>query len=245
MLGQVGEKKIAVITGSNSGIGLEIAKRFQEDGYIVVTNGRSVEKRNDFKSALYISADLTRETEVKKFVQEVILKFGKIDVLVCNVGSGRQILERNTNKRWEHFLNYNLFSAVNVIENLLDVLIENKSIVIGISSIAANVATPAPMEYSAAKSALETYFRSMAYMHGGQGLNFNLIAPGNIIFDDSIWNLKLEGDKKSTLEYLKQNVPSNRFGTAEEVAAAVAFLAAEKARFINGAVITVDGGQSL
>jgi 3-oxoacyl-[acyl-carrier protein] reductase len=100
------------------------------------------------------------------------------------------------------------------------------------------------MAYEAAKAAVVATAKSLARRLGALNIRINTVAPGNILFLGSTWDRKLGENREGTLSYIRDNVPLNRFGTAEEVAAAVLFLASPQAKFITGACLVVDGGQT-
>jgi len=237
------EGKVALVTGSTYGIGLAIAKRLVSDGFQVVTNGRTIPKQ--IVGSHHIRADLTILEEIKELVSELRDKFGKIDVLVCNVGSGRQIDQTSPEARWQHYLCINLFSPVLLIEALMTDALLKKSKIIGISSIASSTITSAPIEYSSAKAALNSYFKNMAFQYASAGNNFNLIALGNVLFPGSTWEEKLKSDKNTVNAFLETKVPAKRFATLDEIADVASFMASTKCDFMTGSTITVDGGQSL
>jgi len=236
-------KKVAFVTGSTRGIGLAIAERLVADGFRVVTNGRTTPDKVIGEE--HIQADLTKPDEVSKLIKYVKVKYGNIDVLICNVGSGKQIEEIASEDRWKHFLSMNLFSAVYLVEELIRESLLKNSKIVGISSIAGSTATSAPIEYSASKAALDSYFRNMAVNYASNGMNFNLLSIGNVLFPGSTWEKKIELSKESVNRYIAQNVPVNRFATLSEVADVASFLASTKCDFMTGSTITVDGGQSL
>lgn len=237
------DSKVALVTGSTRGIGFAIAERLANDGFYVVTNGRS--KPAKIIGARHIVADVSKSSEVNDLVAELKSQFRNIDVLVCNVGSGRQIDEINSPQRWEHYLSLNLFSSVLLVEALMGESLLRNAKIIGISSIAGSIATPAPIEYSASKAALNSFFKNMAFQHAGAGINFNMIALGNVLFPGSTWEDKINSNKNMFNKYLVEKIPAKRFASLAEVADVASFLASTKCDFMTGATITVDGGQSL
>ena len=237
------DQKVALVTGSTRGIGLAIAERLVADGFRVVTNGRTTPKK--FIGEEHIQADITRKDDLDRLVEFIKKKFGNIDVLVCNVGSGKQIDLILPEDRWKHFLSLNLFSAVNLIEALIHDFLLKESRVIGVTSIAGTQATSAPIEYSASKAALDSYFKNLAFSHASSGLNFNLLSLGNVLFPGSTWEEKIKSNRDSVDKYIAENVPAKRFATLDEIADVASFLASTKCDFMNGSTITVDGGQTL
>ena len=237
------QKKVALVTGSTRGIGLAIARRLIDDGFRVVTNAKS--EPLERVGEKFIQADLTDPQQIDEMAEIFRKDFGQIDVLVCNVGSGKQIDSLESAKRWNHYMAINLFSATNLIQAMLNLNILKTSKIIGISSIAGVTSTSAPFEYSASKAALISYFKNMAVANIGSGLNFNLINVGNIMFPGSTWDIQYKSNKEIVTTYLRDKVPANRFGTIEEIADVASFLASTQCDFMTGAMINVDGGQSL
>lgn len=123
-------------------------------------------------------------------------------------------------------------------------ILHSKSAVTVISSIAALEFLGAPLTYSSVKAALHPLVKSLSFSFGNNGARINLVAPGNILFPGSTWENKLNDKKDETLAYISREVPLKRFGKPEEVADLVAFLSSEKAAFITGSTIVIDGGQT-
>lgn len=241
------KSRVALISGSTHGIGKAIAQRFVHDGWTVVQNSRNPISNSELIGAKHFIADVTNLTECKSLVDLVMREFGQIDALVCNTGSGVDIgAEFSKIERWDHFLRINLNSASNLISAALNALKESKGSVTAISSICGIVSIEgAPIEYSAAKAALNTYIKSLAIKHGSEGVRFNVVAPGNVLFAGSTWDRKLKIDSAATTAYISENVPMNGFVEPQEVAAAVAFLASKESNSTTGAVLVIDRGQSL
>ena len=238
---------IVLISGATHGIGKAISKKFVEDGWTVVQNSRNIIANSELIGAKHYVADVTKMTECEGLVASVIREFGKLDALICNVGSGVDVgAEFSKMERWDHFLRINLSSASNLISAALGVLLESKGSVIAISSICGMISVPgAPVEYSAAKTALNRYIESLASKYGKSGMRFNVVAPGNVLFEGSNWHRKMKEDSQSTKEYIFENVPLDGFVSPQEIAAAVAFLASQESKSTTGAVLVIDRGQSL
>ena len=239
--------RIALISGSTHGIGKVIAERFVEDGWIVVQNSRNSISDLELVGAKHFIADVTNREECKSLVDSVINEFGRIDALICNTGSGAEIgAEFSDLKRWDHFLSLNLNAASYLISAALGALKDSKGSVTAISSICGIVSIEgAPIEYSTAKAALNKYMKSLAIKHGPDGVRFNVVAPGNVLFPGSTWDRKLKVDSASVEAYISENVPLNGFVAPLEVAAAVAFMSSSESKSTTGAILVIDRGQSL
>ena len=241
------KSRVALISGSTHGIGKAIVQRFVNDDWVVLQNSRNPISNSNLIGAKHFIADITNLPECKSLVDSVVREFGQIDALICNIGSGADIgAEISKMERWDHFLSINLNSASNLISAALSALKESKGSVTAISSICGMVTIEgAPIEYSAAKAALNTYIKSLAIKHGPEGVRFNVVAPGNVLFTGSTWDHKLKVDKAAVMAYISEHVPMNGFVEPQEVAAAVAFLASQESNSITGAVLAIDRGQSL
>lgn len=235
------------MSGSTKGIGKAIARQLILDGYIVIQNSRSIVQESQLVGDSHIVADVTKAKECEDLIGKIIERYGSLDVLVCNVGSGKS-LEGNTSfsNSWEHFLSLNLISTTFLVESALGALIMTKGNVVAISSICGEDPTiEAPIGYTTAKAALEMFMKTMAVRYGRQGLRFNVVSPGNVLFDGSVWDQKLKTDSEVTTMHINENVPLGRFVEPQDIARAVSFLVGSDGRNITGAILPVDGGQSL
>lgn len=239
--------QVALITGSTSGIGVAIASKLSSDGYTVVQNSRSNVDKSELISNQHYVADVTIEADCKELVEKIKNDYGRLDVLVCNVGSGRPLpMETIGKDYWDHYLTVNLLSATLIIESSLSLLAENKGRVIAISSICAeDPRIKAPLGYSSAKAALQVFMKTMAVNYGGSGLTFNVVSPGNVFFEGSVWDKKLQENYFAVQKYINEVVPLRRFVTDQDIAESVSFLVSEKAKNITGVVLKLDGGQSI
>lgn len=234
-------KKKIFITGSTKGIGLEIAKKFKKENFLVITNSRKKIKNENF---FHIRGDLTKINQVKK-VCEKLKKFKKLDVLVCNIGFSQYKYNEFPNfKEINHSLNLNFYSSFLIINELKKFLIKSKTKIICISSIAGlEVLNKAPISYSISKSLLNNYLKHISKSFAKYGVRVNTISPGNILFKGSTWDKKMKKNKIKTLKYIKENVPLNNFGSPKDIANAVFFLSLDENNFITGSNLLIDGGQ--
>jgi 3-oxoacyl-[acyl-carrier protein] reductase len=243
--------KTVLVTGSSNGIGFSIAQCFLEYGCFVIINGRTNTALENATHALNnenvhaIVADVSIPNQAVKLVSESAKLRGGIDILVCNVGSGISVLPGEENlSEWNRVFAQNLWSTTNMVEASLELLAKSKGSIICISSICGNeVIAGAPLTYSCAKSALNAYVRGVSRPLSKRGIRINAVAPGNILFEGSTWSRKLKEDPQLVGETIKREVALETFGTPEDIANMVTWLASSKSRFVTGAVFTIDGGQ--
>jgi len=245
-------KKVVVVTGSSSGLGLSIARRFSGFGATIVMNGRDSEKLDSAvmsvgEKATGFVGDVSKPQDAQKISEFVRKTFGRLDVLVCNVGSGSSVPPGEENyAEWQRVFAQNFFSATNVVETSSKLLAESQGSIICISSICGSqVISGAPVTYSAAKAALNSFVRGLARPLGKNNVRINAVEPGNLLFKGSVWEQKLWSNAPAVQDMLADNVSLARLGSPDEIASIVAFLASEEAKFITGTVVTVDGGQSV
>ena len=241
--------KAALVTGATRGIGLAIAQALHQRGCRLVINSRNAADLRavaaSMPGAVGVQADVTRGDEAGRLVSESLAGLGKLDMLVCNVGSGRSVPPgEETAKEWERVLGLNLHSATNVVEAARNALADTRGSIVCISSICGVELIPgAPVTYSVAKAALNSYVRGIARPLGKWGVRINAIAPGNVLFPGSVWEKKLAENQASVQDMLTRDVALGRLGTPQDVAELTAFLLSEKSGFATGAVWTLDGGQ--
>ena len=241
--------KTALITGSSKGIGLAIATALHAEGCTVVLNARS---ESDLAAALAslpgavaAAGDVTEPIAAQKVVNHALAQVGTLDILVCNVGGGRSVPPgQERAAEWQRVFALNLWSATNTIEVARGALAQSRGSIVCVSSICGLEVVPgAPVTYSAAKAALHAYVRGIARPFGQEGIRINAVAPGNILFDGSVWSRKLADDAPAVQDMLRGNVALSKLGTPQDVARLVAYLASPISSFATGAVWTLDGGQ--
>jgi 3-oxoacyl-[acyl-carrier protein] reductase len=242
-------EKVALVTGSSKGIGWAIAQTLHSEGCRVALNARNAADLSaataQLTGAIGVAGDVTQSAEAQRIVSEVLRTFGQLDILVCNVGSGRSVPPGNeTADEWQRVFALNLWSTTNSVEAARDALAASKGVVVCISSICGVEVIPgAPVTYSAAKAALHAYVRGIARPLGNQGVRINAVAPGNILFDGSVWSRKLLEDKVAVQSMLEKEVSLGFLGSPGDVANLVAYLASAQSVFCTGAVWSIDGGQ--
>lgn len=241
--------KVALVTGSSRGIGKSIANSLLEEGCKIILNGKNNKLlKNTSKllgsSTSYIVADVTKPSDCTKMIKKIIRDYDRLDILVCNVGDGKSSLPGKENsKDWQTMFDINLQSATNVISAAKDELSKSKGSIICISSIAGLNVLGAPIPYSAIKSALNTFVKCSARPLGQKNVRINAIAPGNIMFEGSVWEKKKKTNPSLVKKILTNEVSLHRFGKPDEIGDLAAFLSSPKSSFITGSVYVIDGGQ--
>jgi NAD(P)-dependent dehydrogenase (short-subunit alcohol dehydrogenase family) len=241
--------KVALVTGSSRGIGRAIAETLHAEGCKIAINGRNGEAlaslADTLPGAVISQGDVSGPQGAQQVVEKVLAVFGQIDILICNVGSGSSVPPGDENyEEWQQVFALNLWSTTNAVEASWDALAGSKGAIVCISSICGHEVIPgAPVTYSAAKAALNAYVRGISRPMGEQGIRINAVAPGNILFDDSVWSRKLDKDASAVKKMLERDVALSKLGAPEDVARLVAYLASPQAGFATGGVWTLDGGQ--
>ena len=236
-----------LVSGSTNGIGKVVASRFVNDGYIVIQNSRNKINKKDLLGAKHIEGDVTNYKKCLEIIESINAEYGRLDVLVCNVGNGAEIdAHILIDERWSYFLSSNLLSTTFLVDSALSLLKKSKGNVVAVSSICGyRVVKGAPVEYSVAKAALNMYIQSMAFKHGVNRIRFNAVSPGNVMFEGSTWHNKINNNEELVNKFISENVPVGLFIEPEAIAEAVLFLAHESSKFTTGVILNIDGGQSL
>ena len=224
-----------LVTGGNRGIGLAIARALAADGDSVAVTYRSGEPP---EGLLGVRADVTDSASVDAAFGEVEAAQGPVEVLVANAGVTRdQLLLRMSDDDFGAVLDTNLTGAFRCVRRASKGMIRlRRGRIVLISSVVGLYGSPGQVNYAASKAGLVGIARSVTRELGGRGITANVVAPG---FIETDMTASLPEDTKAA--YVKA-IPAGRFAHADEVAAAVRFLASDAAAYISGAVLPVDGG---
>ena len=237
------QDKVCVVTGSTSGIGLEIARLLQEEGARVVTSGR----RDQGIGELHVSADLARPGEPERLVAAAVERFGRVDCLVNNVG-GTDIrrFDELTDEDWEASWQLNVMSAVRAIRAVLPGMRERgDGVIVNVSSTAGKRPSTTMPDYSVAKAAMLSLSRLVADLYAGEGIRCNAVAPGPTASEAWLGEGGLaeqQGDRDEVLAKVAAGRPLGRLAEPEEIAAVVVFLCSPRSSYVTGAAWSADGG---
>jgi len=247
--------KRVLITGSSKGIGLVIAEHFLKEGASVIISSRDEEKLNMAKEKLSkehraskihaFSCDFANSDAVAQLADNVESSLNGIDIVISNVGDGRSGPNALPEPaQWEKVWSSNFDTALFTARAFLPLLEKSQGNLLFISSIVAKEAFGAPVDYSTAKTAVTALAKNMARKLGGN-VRINVLAPGNIYFEGGSWDQKIKADEARVRNLIQGTVPMNRFGTPEEIADAALFICSNRAAFMTGSVVVVDGGQTV
>ncbi len=241
--------RIALVTGGGAGIGRAIARRLAGEGSSVAIldldaaaaheTARAIEASGG--SALAIQGDVTAEADIAAALAAVVVRFGALDVLVCNVGGTTQgRLDDVTPDDWDRETGVTVRAAFLCVRAALPRLAARRGNVVAIGSVngLTYVGNPA---YSAAKAGLRSLVQAIAVEYGPRGVRANLVSPGTIRTEHESWRARLARDP-AIFEKLAAHYPIGRIGAPDDIAAAVAFLASDEAGFVTGTELVVDGG---
>ena len=239
-----------IVTGSTQGIGREIALKFGAEGANVIVNGIDIPLQKELAEqvvaeieafggeAAYILCDVSKAEGTKRLVNFALETFGAIDVIVNNAGITRDnLIMRMSEDDWDSVLSVNLKGAFNLIQASARTLTKQRSgVIINMASVSGVMGNPGQANYAASKAGLIGLTKSVAKELASRNIRCNAVAPG---FIQTAMTDKLKDEVKES--YLNA-IPLKRFGQAEDIANLVLFLASDRAKYITGQVIHVDGG---
>jgi len=248
------DKKVAIVTGATSGIGLAVAKRLGKDGFTVVFNGidhdkgasREAELKADGIDCEYCGFDVTQEEAVADNVKKIGEKYGRIDILVNNAGGlgGRARFEEMTTEFYRSVLALNLDSVFFASRAAIPYLKkgDNSTIINYTSNAGWNAGGPGAGMYGTSKAAVHTITRALAKDLAEYGIRVNAVSPGTI---DTDFHIGIKSTKPEVFKSWANNIMLKRLGQPDDVAGVVSFLASKDAAFLTAETIQVGGGQAL
>jgi meso-butanediol dehydrogenase / (S,S)-butanediol dehydrogenase / diacetyl reductase len=242
--------KVVLITGAGRGIGRATALRLASEGAAIAVLDRdgaaaseaTAALREAGASALALSADITDRAAAEGAIEQALKAFERIDVLVNNAARAlKGNLAQTTPEDWEQELAGTLTGAFLVTRLVLpDMALRGRGAIVNVGSVNGLLALGNPA-YSAAKAGLLNFTKALAVEYGPRGIRANMVSPGTIRTESPSWQKRLARDP-AVFEKLARWYPVGRVGRPEDIAAAIAFLAADEAAFVNGANLVVDGG---
>jgi 3-oxoacyl-[acyl-carrier protein] reductase len=241
------EDRVALITGASRGIGRAVALALSDIGIKICVNyANETQKANEVVmeicrgggQAIAIRADVSKSNQVEAMVKNITDTWGRLDILVNNAGVAKDnLLIRMSEQEWEYVLDTNLKGAFLASRAALRLMIKHRwGRIINLSSVIGLHGNAGQANYAASKAGLVGFTKTLAKEMASRNITVNALAPG-FITTDMVATL----DNKARAQVLDR-IPAKRFGTAEEVAALVAFLCGESASYITGQVIGIDGG---
>ncbi len=241
--------KTAIVTGAGRGIGKAIAEKFASEGAFVYCLSRNPDNANATAKAIInqggeaqgMPVDVSNPESVKDTIDAILGQAKSVDVIVNNAGVTRDgLLMRMSDDDWEAVIQTNLKGAFLVIRALTRALMKQKSgSIINVASVVGLTGNAGQANYAASKAGLVGLTKSTAKELASRGIRVNAIAPGFIRTDMT------DALNEKTTEAVKQHIPLGHFGAVEDIAEAALYLAGDKARYVTGHILTVDGGMAM
>lgn len=244
------KNKTVIVVGGSKGIGLSISKAFLKENAIVHIISRNKNSEIDKlihdteKNVFHYCCDVVNLKEFIRIKNEIVDISSNIDVVISNVGNGKGSQNPIPSKKeWDFLWQTNFKSSFNSAKVFIPELKKSNGNLIFVSSIAGIQSIGAPIAYSTSKSALISFSKDLSIKLAPK-IRVNVIAPGNIFFEDGSWDKKLKDNPEQVKKMLLEKVPLNRFGKPEEIADLILFISSARAQFITGSCFVIDGGQT-
>ena len=239
------ENKVVIITGAASGIGKETALLFSNEGAKVVVadinekggkeTASEIQKTGD---GFFVKLDVSNREQLKHVVTATLEKYGRIDVLINNAGITQDaFMLKMTKEQWDRVIEINLTGVFNCIQSVTEVMInQGQGVIINASSVVGLYGNIGQCNYAAAKAGLIGMTKALAKELGRKGIRVNAVAPGFVITPMTL------NVPEKVLQTMKDKTPLGGLGESKDIAYAYLYLASDEARFVNGAILSVDGG---
>lgn len=241
--------KSAIVTGSSRGLGLASVRALAAEGCRVCMCARGKEALEqaaaDVPNSFAVAADLSTPEGAIRVVDAALAAFGAIDILVNNVATAKGTDIVNTpDAEWQEAIDQTLYPAIRMSRLVVPHMRQQGGGVIIMMASIWGRESGGRMVYNAVKAAEISLAKAMAQQLAKDNIRVNSVAPGSILFPGGSWDKRQKSDPAGIAEFVRTELPFGRFGRAEEVGDAVAFLASPRASWISGASVTVDGCQS-
>lgn len=240
--------KIALITGGGTGIGLDIAKKYVEEGAYVYITGRRENKLQEAVSTIgknidYVVADVTKKEDMEKVAEKIKNEKGKLDILIANAGVGNYIaIEDVILEEFNWVMYTNVLGTYYCAQVCLPLMKEGSTIILN-TSVTASLGLPNFSLYIAAKSAMKSFIHTWTNELRDRKIRVNALAPGIIPTDAAGKELGRDPQKEKELqEYRATLIPANRVGNVKDISNAAIFLGSDESSYVNGIELLVDGG---
>lgn len=237
-------EKVAIITGGAKGIGKETAKKFLQEGARVVIGdydqsaGRAILEEFGEDRVNFFKVDVTDTAQIEEMIKSTLVMYGRIDILINNAGiSIDGFLSKMDETAWEKVIAVNLSGVFKCTKAVIPVMLEQGSgVILNASSVIGLYGNIGQTNYAATKAGVIGLTKSWAKEFGPKGIRVNAVAPGFVETG------MISEVPKKILDMMKEKTPLKRLGKPEDIASAYLFLASDDANYINGAILSVDGG---
>ncbi|MGD9566874.1 MAG: SDR family NAD(P)-dependent oxidoreductase [Sedimentibacter sp.] len=242
------QNKVAIVTGSTSGIGRESAKLFAKEGASVVIAGRNSERGqavvDDIKSsggeAIFVKGDINKSEDMDILISKTLEVYKKIDILYCNAGiSVTSTFEDFTDEKYDSVLDTNLRTPFQLSRKILPYILETKGNILYTSSVSGIRPSTLAYAYGASKAGLIAMMKALALDYADKGVRFNALCPGVTVTGI------LDGVPDDTMKILSAQIPMKRLGDPKDIANAALFIVSDDAAYMTGQTLVIDGGYLL